>query len=112
MTRVKQLAKFLTQNGVDLHLVDLKAACPPLKEEQGSKAASQISDQSTETLQAAIAALQSLGLPESTTRPFQEIVDSKKAADAVQLDQWEDAGADHRPEARGGHAPGRGQVRS
>ena len=71
LTCGKQLAKFLTQNGVDLHMVDLKAACPPPMEEPGSKAARQILDQSTEALMAAIAALQSLGMPESTTRPFQ-----------------------------------------
>jgi len=86
LTCGKRLAKFLTQNGVDLHMVDLKAACPPPKEEPGSKAARQISDQSTEALMAAIAALQSLGMPESTTRPFQEIVDSRRAAEAVQVD--------------------------
>ena len=82
----KQVAKFLIQSGVDLHLVDLKAACPEPKQEPRQGAPQVIGDMTTEAITAATSALAAVGTPDSVIKPFREELDKRAAAAKVTVD--------------------------
>ena len=82
----KQLAKFLTQSGVDLHLVDLKAACPEPKQEPKQGTPEAIGDMPTEAITTAITALSAVGTPDYVIKPFREKLDNRAAAAKVTVD--------------------------
>ena len=82
----KQVAKFLIQSGVDLHFVDLKAACPEPKQEPKQGAPQEIGDMTTEAITTAISALAAVGTPDHVIKPFREELDNRAAAAKVTVD--------------------------
>jgi hypothetical protein len=86
LTCGKQLAKFLCQSGVDLHIVDLKAACPVPKQDPKQDAPEAIGDVTTEAITAAVNALVAMGTPDSVIKSFREELDNRAAAAKVTVD--------------------------
>ena len=82
----KQVAQFLIQSGVDLHVVDLKAACPEPKQEPKQGAPQEIGDMTTEAITTAISALAAVGTPDHVIKPFREELDNRAAAAKVTVD--------------------------
>ena len=82
----KQVAKFLIQRGVDLRVVDLKAACPEPKQEPKPGAPQEIGDMTTEAITSAVSALEAANTPEHVIKLFREELDKRAAAAKVTVD--------------------------